>query len=130
MSNQTRRIFLARALVLGGAGGAALLLGRCGGQAGPMSSADLSALLAGNDAVSGLGRTYMGMHPQEASVTALTEALAASGGTAGLATPERVAALIREDYAERRTVIVGGWVLSVTEGRLCALAALGESAPA
>jgi hypothetical protein len=130
MSNQTRRIFLARALILGGAGGAALLLGRCGGQAGSMSPGDLSALLAGNEAVNGLGRTYMGLHPEEGTVTALTGALAASAGTEGLASPERVAALIREDYAERRTVIAGGWVLSMTEGRLCALAALEKSTPA
>jgi hypothetical protein len=126
VSIRSRRTFLAQALILGGAGCAAVLLGRCGGRAGSMSAGELAALLAGNEAIKGLGRAYMGSHPAEVTVTALTEALVASAGSAGLDDPERVAALIREDYAERRTAIVGGWVLSVTEGRLCALTALGD----
>ena len=36
----------------------------------------------------------------------------------------RLSQNIRQDFAERRTVILDGWVLSVTETRLYALAAL------
>jgi hypothetical protein len=35
-----------------------------------------------------------------------------------------LAAGVREDFAAERTVRCGGWVLSATEARLCALAAL------
>jgi hypothetical protein len=37
-----------------------------------------------------------------------------------------LAARIREDFANRTTVEVGGWVLSETEARLCALVALAS----
>lgn len=37
----------------------------------------------------------------------------------------RLAAQIRRDFAEHRTVNLRGWVMSQTEARLCALIALG-----
>ena len=37
---------------------------------------------------------------------------------------ERMLVQVRADYAAGRTVILSGWVLSVSEARLCALAAL------
>jgi hypothetical protein len=123
MGRHDRRVFLARALVLGSAAGAALLLGRCGGPA-RMSPAELADLLAGNEAVKRLGRDYLAAHAQESTEAGLMEALASTGGGESLASPEALALQIRKDYEEGRTVSISGWVLSRTEARLCALAAV------
>jgi hypothetical protein len=68
-----------------------------------------------------LGRAYL------ATVTTDADALAAAV-TAGLPGSGRlrteVAALIRADYAAGRIECLNGWLLSRTEARLCAIAAL------
>jgi len=38
----------------------------------------------------------------------------------------RLAQRVRDDFAARNTVMIDGWLVSLTETRLCALAALGE----
>jgi hypothetical protein len=78
-----------------------------------------------------IGRTYLQRYPHEASVLELETRLAHSlndrpighhAGRAALA--GMLAETIRKDFAADRIVTLHGWVLSRTEARLCALAAL------
>ena len=79
-----------------------------------------------------VGRAYLAGHPAEADRSWLAERLGADlrcqdcdparSDAARLRTG--VARQLRADFAQSRVVRVDGWVLSVTEARLCALAAL------
>jgi hypothetical protein len=77
-----------------------------------------------------VGRAYLARFPEEGEPVALTrlilEGMAFSGAEAsGLGEHElqtRIAARSREDFAEGDIAQIGGWLLSRTEGRLCALA--------
>lgn len=63
---------------------------------------------------------------RSALASAIRQSLGPDGGSDGTepeALRQRVAAAVREDFAHGRTCLVDGWVLSVTEARLCALAA-------
>ena len=79
-----------------------------------------------------VGRRYLAGHPQEADRAWLAAQLEADLSCQGCAPlPGDRPALragfshqIRTDFARGRVVRVEGWVLSVTEARLCALAAL------
>jgi hypothetical protein len=74
-----------------------------------------------------VGREYLRDAPHERSRERLREDLDAAIGSGALSDADlrrRVSARIREDYAARDTVRVRGYVLSRTEARLCALAAL------
>jgi hypothetical protein len=90
----------------------------------PAVASDRAALLAlfENPArARALGEAYL------ATVAADADALAAAvmvalPGTGRLRT--EVAALIRSDYAAGRIECLDGWLVSVTEARLCAIAAL------
>jgi hypothetical protein len=66
-----------------------------------------------------LGRAYLRRYPDEAS----------QGRLAGLvpSDPVRRARRVRADFAAGRVVSLGGWVLSRTECRYCALHALAGS---
>ena len=79
----------------------------------------------GSDSAAHIGRAYLAKHEDERDVDVLRahlgDLVSQSGGD-GLA--ERAGARIREDFATGRTVQVDGWLLSRTEARLCALAAL------
>lgn len=70
-----------------------------------------------------IGRVYLAGHPAEADPTLLCHYLESV-----CVQPERGRAdwsvVIRDDFARGNTVLVGGWVLSRTEARLCALAAM------
>ena len=74
-----------------------------------------------------LGGVYHAAHPEEADLARLVRALSqvlvlGPGGTA-----DPLACLsgqVRADYRCGRTVDVGGWLLSLTEARLCALQAM------
>ena len=69
---------------------------------------DLLPLL-GPESVREIGRRYREMAPAELLV----------------AWPRRArAAMVRDDFAAGRTVVIDGWVLSVTEARQCALYSL------
>jgi hypothetical protein len=79
-----------------------------------------------------VGRAYLADHPAEADRDWLAAQLGADlrcqdcdparSDTARLRAA--LARQLRADFAQRRVVRVDGWVLSVTEARLCALAAL------
>lgn len=77
-----------------------------------------------------VGFAYLEARPEEADIVVLLQrilgdaAAAAPTGAQFEALPATVAARKRADFVEGRLVNVGGWLLSETEGRLCALVAL------
>ncbi len=114
------------------AAGAALSLTSTGCSAG--AEYDLPAVaqpellsVLGPDVVREIGMRYREMVPTESDVEALHAAiLAARPWRSRLPwVPEpSLAKLVRDDFAEGRTVLVQGWVLSATEARQCALFSL------
>ena len=94
--------------------------------------ARLSGLLRHTDSARIVGREYLHRYPQEATVPGLLDLIAADG-TGRQAALSRVAdaelrALLdhemRRDFSDEKVVQLQGWILSVTEARLCALMAL------
>jgi hypothetical protein len=124
-----RRSFLGGALL--GAGGLLLAL-----QAHPvrLSAKPLRPVQPENAAMISVGRAYLDQTPQEANVARLRQLLdlAAEASAATLPDPvkERLAVRQSEDFRTGQTVLVQGWVLSRTEARLYALAALQAEARA
>ncbi|HET9223950.1 MAG TPA: hypothetical protein VFO07_15670 [Roseiflexaceae bacterium] len=95
-------------------------------------SAKLTALFIHQESAQAIGRAYLQRFSQEADVRTLEDRIAqgiAGGRTLLVATgkPEISKLLtdrIRQDFATDQIVKVQGWILSITEARLCALAAL------
>ena len=87
---------------------------------------DLLATL-GSGPTRSIGVRYRALNRSEADVDALRAAILASrpypARFFGLASAP-VAALVRADFEHGRTVVVDGWILSVTEARQCALFSL------
>ncbi len=78
-----------------------------------------------------IGRHYLSENPAEASRTRLLAAIrehlpASAVQTDAAALRHSIREVIRDDFARARTEDVGGWMLSRTEARLCALAALSR----
>lgn len=79
-----------------------------------------------------VGRAYLEVYPDEASVARLVELIGVPADELASAT-DGTAALpwfrqrIAEDFRTGRTVLVRGWVLSRTEARVCALASLAAA---
>ena len=74
-----------------------------------------------------LGRRYRQVVPNENDVRALRAAIAARipwTDTLTGSLESAVLSLIQRDFAEGRTVVLDGWILSVTEARQCALHSL------
>ncbi len=130
-----RREFLA--LSLGGACAVFLQFGRlrmahAGLPQQDLLRARLSGLLRHTDSARIVGREYLHRYPQEATVSVLLDLIAAdgAGGQAALSKgpDDELRALLdhkmRQDFADEKVVQLQGWVLSVTEARLCALTAL------
>jgi hypothetical protein len=72
-----------------------------------------------------LGERYRALHRSEADATALRNAIVASlplAARLGL-TKAPLPQLVQDDFAHGRTVVLDGWILSVTEARQCALLA-------
>ena len=93
---------------------------------GALAHPDLLAVL-GPDAVGRIGRRYGELAPAERDVAALHAAILtalrrAVRRTGGQRPP--LAALVTDDFAAGRVVLVNGWVLSITEARQCALSSL------
>ena len=63
-------------------------------------------------AINDIGNQYRAAHPDESSQQSLVKLLKATS------TDETIA----NDFATGKTVIVDGWILSLTEARQCALA--------
>lgn len=93
--------------------------------AGEPASAEarLLGLLSEREPARRLGRAYLQSLDERPSAAALAGAIW-RGMPEGGSLRAGIAALIRDDFAQRRTECVDGWLLSRTEARLCALAAL------
>ncbi|HKW49614.1 MAG TPA: hypothetical protein VJN70_19310 [Gemmatimonadaceae bacterium] len=81
----------------------------------------------GAGAVRAIGARYRALTPSERDATALRASILASRPMRarllpGSGTP--VASLVHDDFAEGRTIVLEGWILSVTEARQCALFSL------
>ncbi|HSA80812.1 MAG TPA: hypothetical protein VLE23_08300 [Geminicoccaceae bacterium] len=92
----------------------------------------LVAVLGQPGSAAAVGRAYLTRHPDEADRDRLAAQLAAGLRSRGC-DPARsdtarlrasLARQLRADFGHSRVVRVDGWVLSLTEARLCALAAL------
>ena len=76
--------------------------------------------------VRAIGEKYRVMNPVENDADALRTAIRASRpfwARFGRTSPP-IATLVREDFGRGRTVLINGWILSVTEARQCALFSL------
>jgi hypothetical protein len=108
-------------------GAAALLLAL---QTNPvrLAAKPLRSVQPENAAMVSVGRAYLDQTPQEANAARLRQLLdlAAEVRAATLPGPEKERLALRqsEDFRTGQTVLVQGWVLSRTEARLYALAAL------
>ena len=83
--------------------------------------------IVGPEQVREIGRQYRRTVPAEDDAQALRASILAGapwGSRLGLARRPPVAERVRDDFAADRTVVVHGWVLSVTEARQCALFSL------
>ena len=81
----------------------------------------------GAERVRDLGRRYREMTASERDAASLEDAIRRSlplGARLSGGTPPHVAQLVRDDFEAGRTVVVSGWILSVTEARQCALFSL------
>ncbi len=98
--------------------------------AGPIHSAQqVVGLFADRRSAEMVGLAYLAGHPAEADSEHLLRKILA--GAPNTFDPLRswLSAKGREDFAHGRTVQVQGWLLSQTEARRCALAALAISPP-
>jgi hypothetical protein len=124
-----RRSFLGDSLL--GAGG--LLLAWQINPA-PLAAKPLRPVQPENAAMISVGRAYLDQTPNEANVARLRQLLNLAAEVSALTLPapekERLAVRQSEDFRTGLTVLVQGWVLSRTEARLYALAALQAEAGA
>ena len=98
----------------------------------PDAAERLLSALGRPESAAVVGRRYLAGHPGEADRRRLAESLdldlRRQDCDPAQADPARLRAgitrQVRADFAHGRVVRVDGWVLSVTEARLCALAAL------
>ncbi|MFL5613010.1 MAG: twin-arginine translocation signal domain-containing protein [Gemmatimonadaceae bacterium] len=75
--------------------------------------------------VRNIGERYRALHRSEADTSAIRNAFLGSRPLAarlGFTNPP-IATLVQDDFAHGRTVVLDGWILSVTEARQCALLA-------
>lgn len=115
-----RRRFLA--LIASVAAGMASAACAPTGDTPALGKPDLLAAL-GRDAVRRLGRRYRENVPSESDASRLEAALRASRSwTARIGVGHSTLAdEVRDDFEAGHTVVVDGWLLSVTEARQCAL---------
>lgn len=128
-STMNRRTFLTGGIVLGGS----ILMGRLLPRFWLRPPADrLVAFLQHQGSARRVGRAYLRTAPEEAGRRRLVTLIAADlpKGHRALQADDRdlqasILGAITADYEAENTVLVGGWVLSATEARLCALVAVG-----
>ena len=108
---------------------ASLTATACDGDARSLARPELLDML-GPGRARALGARYRQMVPSENDAAALRAAITRGAASAprrlGILPPS-VADQVRDDFAEGRTVVVHGWVLSVTEARQCALFSLASA---
>ena len=91
--------------------------------------ARLARLLEHQESAQVVGAEYLKKYPQEADARLLQDRIAAglAGGYAALAQAsdsairQLIADRVRQDFETEQIVKLQGWILSVTEARLCAL---------
>lgn len=103
----------------------------CYGEHAELDALDRPNLLEmlGSERVRSLGARYLATVPGENSVQALRTAIAERRSSPLHVAWARTSVedAVREDFADGRTVIVDGWILSLTEARQCALFALAPA---
>jgi hypothetical protein len=70
-----------------------------------------------------IGQQYRALHRSEADASAIRSAILDSRPLAarlGVTKPS-IGTLVHDDFEDGRTVVLDGWILSVTEARQCAL---------
>ena len=100
------------------------------GDAGDAAAVDRPFLLTvlGPDRVGELGAHYRAATPSESTAAALRSAISKSRGVRiPFIGNESLADQIEDDFEEGRTLLVDGWVLSVTEARQAALYSLSPA---
>lgn len=97
----------------------------------PVGAERLVRLLPHADSAARTGRRYLEDTPREADATRLVALIGATpaGADSDAALREYLEARIRQDFIDGATVAVDGWLLAVTEARLCALVSLLRDAP-
>jgi hypothetical protein len=101
----------------------------------PVDSARLAGLLRHEASARIVGQAYLHVAPAEASEGVLTSHLlraVATGRSAVRRATDRelrqvVARATKQDFLDGRTTQLDGWVVSITEARLCALSTLCAS---
>lgn len=117
-------------LRLGAVGAAALATLGCGtrGEADAAALAHPALLAAlGDGPVRAIGAQYRASTPREREASTLRQAIYGSRPLRARLfnrSGPSVDALVRDDFANDRLVVIDGWVLSVTEARQCALYSL------
>lgn len=91
------------------------------------STSILKKLMEDPNALAHFGHLYVEKYPNESEPLILESKILESAGLAGKTVdmPQLIAELqnkIRDDYTAESTVRLDGWLLSLTEARLCALA--------
>lgn len=125
-SDDSRRNFLRQALcwvALGGVAGCRSLP-QAEFAANVMPAAWLDDVIGNLDAASRIGKRYLAAHPEEQSADQILGAIAAT--VQGRLDFDGVSAAIKSDYVRGETVLVDGWIISRSEARVYALAALGR----
>ncbi len=123
---QSRRDFLRRALCWVALGA----LSGCRALAGPaLAPGDASAnwlrdVIGNLDSAAHFGRIYLDAYPDERDARQLFNRI--ENVAQGRTDFESVSAAVRDDYVRGNTVSIDGWLLSRTEARLFALAALSS----
>jgi hypothetical protein len=111
-----------RFLQVGALGVAAAVVQSCSAEQNrPLDQPSLIATL-GPERVQQLGVLYLSQTPGENSANVLRAAIEQARGSRLLA--KSIDDIVRDDFATDRTVVVDGWLLSVTEARQAALLSL------
>jgi hypothetical protein len=92
----------------------------------------LAALLEHQESAKSIGRAYLQRYPQEAAIGVLHNQIVsslASDAAALILTQDsdlkdQLDRAVRQDFEVEKIVKLHGWILSLTEARLCALTAL------
>jgi hypothetical protein len=109
-------------------GATAVSVANTGCKSGPgydvqsLAQPDLLATL-GIGEVRNIGQRYRALNRSESDTNAIRSAILDSRPLAARLgmTNTPIATLVRADFEDRRTVVLDGWILSVTEARQCAL---------
>lgn len=83
----------------------------------------LSALID-YDQITIIGNKYIEKKSNEANVRSLVEQLMHGISDKGIKLADAIQTKVKSEFEKRNTVMVDGWVLSVTEARQCALSSL------